>query len=67
MHQIQEGKLERDQPGEEFAAYMDDDRLKAANRRLKPLGDPQKIEIRGISERGGVGVAQPDWSSRRPC
>jgi D-alanyl-D-alanine carboxypeptidase len=58
LHQMQEGKLDRDQLGEEFSIYLDDERVKAAAARLKPLGEPDRIEIRGISERGGMEVAQ---------
>jgi hypothetical protein len=58
LHQVQEGELDRDQLGEEFSVYMNEERLKAAKERLKPLGDPQKIEVRGVSERGGMQVAQ---------
>ncbi len=58
LSQMQEGKLERDQLGEEFSVYLDDERVKAAAARLKPLGKPDKVEVRAIYERGGMEVTQ---------
>jgi D-alanyl-D-alanine carboxypeptidase len=57
FHQMQTGKLDRDQLGEEFSIYLTDERVKAAAERLKPLGEPKSVEIRSLSERGGMEVA----------
>jgi D-alanyl-D-alanine carboxypeptidase len=58
LHQMQEGKLDRDQLGEEFSIFLTDERVKAAAARLKPLGEPERVEVRGVYERGGMEVSQ---------
>ena len=58
LHQMQAGRVDRDKLGEEFSIYLSDERVKAGAARLKPLGEPEKIEAGSISERGGMEVAQ---------
>jgi D-alanyl-D-alanine carboxypeptidase len=57
LHQMQSGKLERAKLGEEFSVFLTDERLKSAAPKLKSLGEPEKIEVASIEERGGMEVA----------
>ena len=54
---MQAGELDRSKLGEEFSVYLTDERVKAASSRLKPLGEPTKVEVVGVNERGGMEVA----------
>jgi D-alanyl-D-alanine carboxypeptidase len=58
FHQLQAGKVDRTKLGEEFSVFLTDDRVKAASERFKPLGEPEKVEVRGTYERGGMEVAR---------
>ncbi|HEY1190053.1 MAG TPA: hypothetical protein VGE74_20550 [Gemmata sp.] len=51
------GQVDRTKLGEEYSAYRTDERVKAGGARLKALGEPKKVEVRGTSERGGMEVA----------
>jgi CubicO group peptidase (beta-lactamase class C family) len=55
--QMQAGAVDRGKLGEEFNLYMTDDRLRAAAPRLKALGEPDKVEVENVAERGGMEVA----------
>jgi D-alanyl-D-alanine carboxypeptidase len=57
FHEMQAGKIDRDKLGEEFAVFVTDERLQAAAPRLKALGEPEKVVVQGVSERGGMEVA----------
>ena len=57
FHQMQAGKVERDKLGEEFGLFLTDERLREAAPRLKALGEPDKVEVVQVSERGGMEVA----------
>ncbi len=57
LHEMQAGRVNRDQLGEEFSVFLTEERLKAAAPRLKALGEPEKVEVEGVSERGGMEVA----------
>src|SRR5262249_15328701 len=57
LHQMQAGKLERVNLGEEFSIYMTDDRVSAASKRLAALGEPQNVILEALNERGGMEVA----------
>jgi CubicO group peptidase (beta-lactamase class C family) len=52
-----EGKVDRSRLGEEYSVYLTDERVKAGGARLKALGEPEKVELRGTYERGGMEVA----------
>ena len=54
---MQAGQVNRDQLGEEFSLFLTAERLEAAAPRLKALGEPEKVEVEGVSERGGMEVA----------
>ena len=57
LHQMQAGKVDRDKLGEEFSVFLTDERVKSAAPRLKALGEPEKVEVESVSERGGMEVA----------
>jgi CubicO group peptidase (beta-lactamase class C family) len=57
FHQMASGKVDRANLGEEFSLYLSDERLKAAAPRLKALGEPDKVEVLNVHERGGMEVA----------
>jgi D-alanyl-D-alanine carboxypeptidase len=57
LHQMQAGKVNRDNLGEEFGLFLTSERLQAAAPRLKALGDPDKVEVNALHERGGMEVA----------
>ena len=57
FHQMQAGELDRARLGEEFSVYLTEARLKASAPRLKALGEPEKVEVLGVNERGGMEVA----------
>jgi CubicO group peptidase (beta-lactamase class C family) len=57
FHQMQAGKVDRSKLGEEFALFLTDERLRAAAPRLEALGEPDKVEVERVYERGGMEVA----------
>jgi len=57
LHQMQEGKINRDNVGEEFNIYLNQERVDAAKDRLKALGEPEKVEVEDTTERGGMEVS----------
>jgi D-alanyl-D-alanine carboxypeptidase len=57
VKQMTEGKVDRANLGEEFSVYLTDERVKTGGARLKALGEPEKVEVGGTSERGGMEVA----------
>jgi D-alanyl-D-alanine carboxypeptidase len=57
FHEMQAGEVDRDKLGEEFGLFLTDERLRAAAPRLKALGEPDKVEVVAVSERGGMEVA----------
>jgi D-alanyl-D-alanine carboxypeptidase len=57
FHQMQSGEIKRDNLGEEFSVFLSEKRVAAARDRLKALGEPEKLEVEGTHERGGMEVA----------
>ncbi len=57
IKELADGKVDRTKLGEEYSVYLTDERVKAGGERLKALGEPEKVEVRGTSERGGMEVA----------
>jgi D-alanyl-D-alanine carboxypeptidase len=57
FHEMQAGKLDRSKLGEEFSYFLSHERVKAAAERYKPLGEPQKVDVGTLYERGGMAVA----------
>jgi CubicO group peptidase (beta-lactamase class C family) len=54
--QLQKGKVNRGQFGDEFNHYLTDERIAGAAKRLKRYGAPKKTEIISTRERGGMEV-----------
>jgi CubicO group peptidase (beta-lactamase class C family) len=65
LHQMQSGSVDRSKLGEEFSWYLNDDRVKAGGARLKELGEPDKVEVLGTSERGGMEVARVRFTFKK--
>jgi D-alanyl-D-alanine carboxypeptidase len=57
IHQFQAGKLDKTLLGDDYAGYMQDAKVQGAAARWKALGEPLKIEINSLRERGGMEVA----------
>jgi D-alanyl-D-alanine carboxypeptidase len=57
LHQMQSGKIKRDNLGEEFNIFLSEKRVEGAVERLKALGEPENVEVESVSERGGMEVA----------
>ena len=57
LHQMQAGKLDRANLGEEFSIYMSDEKLQKAAPRLAALGEPESVVVNRVAERGGMEVA----------
>jgi D-alanyl-D-alanine carboxypeptidase len=57
LHQFQAGEIKRDALGEEYNHFLTPARVVGAKDRLKALGEPEKVEVEGTSERGGMEVA----------
>jgi CubicO group peptidase (beta-lactamase class C family) len=57
LHQLQSGDVKRDNLGEEFDLFLSKERVAANRERLKALGEPEKVEVQSLSERGGMEVA----------
>ncbi len=74
--QLQAGSIDRRDFSNEFAAFMNSERLAAAKAKLGPLGLPTSVKLVSTSERGGLEVAKvtltyatESWSAimyRRP-
>jgi D-alanyl-D-alanine carboxypeptidase len=62
LHQMQSGKVDRSRLGEEFAIFLTDERLQAAAPRLKELGEPEKVDVLRVAERGGMEVADVQFT-----
>jgi CubicO group peptidase (beta-lactamase class C family) len=58
LRQLQSGKVERSNLGEEYSFFLDGQRLKGAAARLGPFGVPAKVEVDRLAERGGMEVSQ---------
>jgi len=58
IRQMQAGVMERSKLSEDFNAYLDAAHLAQAAPRLKALGEPTRVEVERISERGGMEVSR---------
>ena len=54
---LQAGKVDRAQLGEEFSAYLTDAKVRSASERLKGYGEPAKVDVESVAERGGMEVS----------
>src|SRR5262249_13672305 len=57
LHQMQKGAIDRSNLGEEFSLYLSDAKVRRAAPRLAALGEPERIVVEAINERGGMEVA----------
>jgi CubicO group peptidase (beta-lactamase class C family) len=55
---FQRGKVDRPLLGDEFNWFLTDRKLQGASERLKPYGEPTKVDIESVSERGGMQVSR---------
>lgn len=58
LKSFEEGKVDRSLFGDEFNWYLTDEKLRAASLRLKPYGEPAKVDVLSVSERGGMEVSR---------
>lgn len=58
LHQMQAATVDRAKLGEEFSHYLNEERVKSGGARLKALGEPERIEVANVAERGGMEVAR---------
>jgi CubicO group peptidase (beta-lactamase class C family) len=58
LRQMQAGTVERNRLGADFNEYLTDEKVRGAAARLKALGEPTKVEVDEVSERGGMEVAR---------
>jgi CubicO group peptidase (beta-lactamase class C family) len=54
---LQAGKVDRALLGEEYNAFLSDEKVAGASTRLKAFGEPAKVDVTNVSERGGMEVA----------
>lgn len=57
LHQMQTGALDRSKLSEELNHYLTDTKVRGAAARLAALGEPTRVEVENVSERGGMEVA----------
>jgi CubicO group peptidase (beta-lactamase class C family) len=55
--ELQSGKIDRSQLGEEFSFFLNDPKAASAAKRLEAFGELTKTAVVGLSERGGMEVA----------
>jgi len=55
---FQDGKVDRSLLGAEFDWFLTDQKLQGASERLKPYGEPTKVDVESTSERGGMEVSR---------
>ncbi|MFB3853936.1 MAG: serine hydrolase domain-containing protein [Vicinamibacterales bacterium] len=55
---LQDGKVDRSLLGEEYSYFLTDAKIAGASGRLKPYGEPSKVEVESVAERGGMEVAR---------
>jgi len=58
LKSFEEGRIDRSLLGDEFNWYLTDEKLRAASLRLKPYGEPSKVDLESTSERGGMEVSR---------
>jgi CubicO group peptidase (beta-lactamase class C family) len=58
LKSFQKGRVDRSLLGDEFNWYLTDKKIQAASLRLNPYGDPTKVDVLSVSERGGMEVSR---------
>jgi CubicO group peptidase (beta-lactamase class C family) len=57
IRKLRAGEVDRTQLGEDFNAFLTDERMRAAAAALKRFGKPKQLELAKIRERGGMEVS----------
>src|SRR5262249_13106658 len=57
FHDMQKGTVDRATLGEELSVYLDDAKLKESAPRLAAMGEPERVEVKSLGERGAMEVA----------
>jgi hypothetical protein len=55
---FQAGRVDRLQLSDEFNYFLTDQKIRGASARLTPFGEPTKVEVESVNERGGMEVAR---------
>jgi len=55
---LQKGEVDRALLGEEYSYFLTDEKIRGASARLRPWGEPTKVDVESRSERGGMEVAR---------
>ena len=55
---LEAGRVDRAQLSDEFNYFLTDEKVRGASARLKPFGEPTKVEVESVNERGGMEVAR---------
>jgi D-alanyl-D-alanine carboxypeptidase len=55
---LEAGRVDRKQLSDEFNYFLTDEKIRGAAVRLKPFGEPTKVEVESVNERGGMEVAR---------
>jgi len=55
---LQSGRVDRTELSDEFNYFLTDEKVRGASERLKPFGEPTKVEVERLGERGGMEVAR---------
>jgi CubicO group peptidase (beta-lactamase class C family) len=55
---LQKGQVDRALLGEEYSYFLTDEKIRGAAARLKPFGEPVKVDVESLAERGGMEVAR---------
>jgi hypothetical protein len=53
----QDGRVDRKLLGSEFDWFLTAEKLRAASGTLKPYGEPTRVELGSVAERGGMEVS----------
>jgi CubicO group peptidase (beta-lactamase class C family) len=56
--ELQKGQVARARLGDEYNAYLTDEKIRAASARLTPFGAPVEVKLDSANERGGMEVAR---------
>jgi CubicO group peptidase (beta-lactamase class C family) len=57
FHDMQNGTIDRSALGEELSIFLSDAVLKESAPRLRAMGEPKRVEVKSLAERGAMQVA----------
>jgi len=55
---LEAGRVDRTELSDEFNYFLTDEKIRGASARLKRFGEPTKVEVESVNERGGMEVAR---------